>query len=205
MHFTKRDLIGSVVTGLTTGIIVWQLMVYLKGTNSLFGVPFIALVIIVPIVWIIGVNFGYFLGRWFTFFNQFGRYVAIGFTNAAVDFGVFNFLYVLSGITLKERGLFLVFKASSFVVAALHSYFWNKKWAFDASGSHGGTREFISFFVVNCLALIINATVAYTVAQLYGPSLGIAEKIWANIGLVAGSATALVFSFIGFKMVVFRK
>lgn len=205
MRFTKRDLIGSVVTGLTTGIIVWRLAVYLRGTDSLFGVPFAALAILIPVLWVISVNFGYFLGRWFAFFNQFGKYVAIGFTNAAVDFGVFNFLYVLSGITLQERVLFVVFKASSFIVAALHSYFWNKKWAFDASESRGGTREFAFFFVVNCLALIINAAIAYAVAQMYNPSLGITEKVWANIGLIAGSATALVFSFIGFKMVVFKK
>jgi hypothetical protein len=40
---------------------------------------------------------------------------------------------------------------------------------------------------------------------MYSASFGVAEKVWANVGLVAGSASALVFSFIGFKMVVFKK
>ncbi len=205
MHFTKMDAFGSIITGLTTGIIVWRLAVYLKETGSVMGVSLSWLVLVVPVLWIIGVNFGYFLGRRFAFFNQFGRFVAIGFTNAAVDFGVFNLLFATSGISLQDRTWFLTFKTMSFVIAALHSYFWNKKWAFESSESGGGMREFVSFFVVNCLALLINASVAYSVAQMYSASFGVAEKVWANVGLVAGSASALVFSFIGFKMVVFKK
>ncbi len=203
--FSKRDLVSSLVTGLITGVIVWRLGVYLRDDTAIAGIPLVLAVIVVPALWVLGVNLGYFLGRWFAFFNQFGRYAAVGFTNAAVDFGVFNLLYAMSGITLRDRAWFVAFKVMSFIVAALHSYFWNKTWAFDSASSHGGMREFLTFFGVTIAAVVVNTTVAYTVAQMYTPSWGIIEKVWANISLVTGSAVALVFSFVGFKMMVFKK
>lgn len=205
MHFTKRDLVGSLFTGLTAGIIVWRLAVYLKGTNVLFGVPLVLLVVFIPLLWAAGVNLGYFLSKWFGFFRQFGRYAAIGFTNAAVDFGVFNLLHATSGVSIRERVWFVSFKAVSFIIAVLHSYFWNKTWAFEATESRVSVREVSTFFAVMGLALLVNTSVSYAVVQAYNPLIGIAEKIWANIGLVAGSAAALVFSFVGFKIIVFKK
>ncbi len=205
MHLSKRDLVSALVTGLTTGLIVWRLVAYLKGESSIGGIPLVAAVVVVPLLWLAGVEFGYILGRWVRFFNQFGRYAAIGFTNAAVDFGVFNLLYATAGITLANHALFLTFKATSFIVASLHSYFWNKTWAFEAGSSRGGFREFITFFGVTLVSLAVNAGTAFLVALAYEPSLGISQPLWANVSLVVGSAVALAFSFIGFKILVFKK
>src|SRR3989344_992981 len=86
--------------------------------------------LVVPVLWILGVNLGYFLGRWVVFFNQFGKFAAVGFTNAAVDFGILNLLIAYYGIV---SGLgFSLFKATSFVVAVAHSYLWNKFWVFSS-------------------------------------------------------------------------
>src|SRR3989344_2837629 len=91
MKFTRRDLFFSVVTGLITGFSVWRIFGFLK-VPAYGGISYAWLLMIMPVIWILGVNLGYFLGRWFLFFNQFGKYAAIGFTNAAVDFGVLNLL-----------------------------------------------------------------------------------------------------------------
>lgn len=167
--------------------------------------------VFIPILWICGVNLGYFLGRWINFFNQFGKFAAIGFTNAAVDFGVLNLLIANTGTT--AGAWYSVFKAVSFISAIIPSYFWNKHWAFSSKSSpsagsgssSGGVFEFAKFISVAVVSILINNGVASFIVNFIDPVLGLDLRVWANIGAVAGSAVALAFSFAGFKLAVFRK
>ena len=158
--FTKRDFYFSVVTGLITGFSAWRIFEYLDipeigGTvvycikapcPPIGGIPWACLVFVVPILWILGVNLGYFLGKWMGFFNQFGKFAAIGFTNAAVDFGVLNIL--IANTDISSGGWYSAFKMISFAASAVPSYFWNKYWTFGLGegsiareGSPKGTRD----------------------------------------------------------------
>lgn len=202
MQFSKKDLIFSLITGLLTGFVAWKILVFL-GRAEFYGVSVQWLLIAVPVLWILGVNLGYFLGKWVAFFNQFGKFSAIGFTNAAVDFGILNLLIAKTGETAGL--MYAFFKGTSFIVATLHSYVWNKYWAFDAGQSHGHAGEFVRFVSVSVLALVINVSVASFVVNLVPPVLGFDAKVWANVAAVAASAIALAFSFVGFKLVVFKK
>ncbi len=199
---TKRDIIFSAVTGFYTGFIVWRIFEFLE-VPRFNGTSFVWLVVLVPVLWVLGVGLGYFLGRWFLFFRQFGKFAAIGFTNAAVDFGILNFLIFYFSITAGV--FFSVFKSVSFVGAAIHSYFWNKYWAFSAGATSISGQEFLKFFSVTVIALLINVAAASVVVNLIGPQFGLSPKVWANIGAVVGSAVALIASFVGFKKVVFKK
>ena len=201
-EFSKKDLIFSVITGFYTGFIAWRIFEFLN-VPRFNGVPFAWLMVLVPVLWVLGVSLGYFLGKWFWFFNQFGKFTAIGFTNAAVDFGVLNLLIFYSGAA--SGILFSVFKGFSFVGAAIHSYFWNKYWAFQARGSDVSGQEFFKFFSVAVGAFLINVAAASVVVNLIGVQFGLSNEAWANVGAVAGSALALIASFIGFKKVVFKK
>ena len=201
MKFIKRDLVFSVVTGLITGFSAWQIFSFLK-LPAYAGISYAWLLVIVPIVWILGVNLGYFLGRWFLFFNQFGKFVTIGFTNAAVDFGVLNLLIFTTGIA---AGIWYpVFKGISFICAVIPSFFWNKYWAFEAGGSGRGKAEFLKFMSVMIIAVLINDGAASLVVNFVRPVLGLSATAWANVSAVVGSAVALIFSFAGFKVAVFK-
>jgi len=195
-----RDVRSALMTGLTTGIIGWQVLAYLGKTLPL-DIPLWVLVPIIPLAWVAGVQLGYALGVMFRPFVQFGRFAAIGFSNAAVDFGV---LYILIAFTGLAAGVaYSVFKAISFSVATVHSYYWNKNWAFDAGTSHGGSREIASFVAVSLVSLLVNVTVASVVVALH-PS-GFDAKTWAGIGAIVGAAAAIIFSFTGFRVFVFHR
>lgn len=201
MKFTKKDLLFSVISGLITGFLVWRILNFLE-IPTFRNISFHWLVLLVPVLWIAGVNLGYFLGRWIGFFSQFGKFTAIGFTNASVDFAVLNSLIYMTDIT---SGVFYsLFKGASFLVALFHSYLWNKYWVFDA-GNDKGRMEFLKFFTVAIVALLINVGVSSAVVNWADPILGLDAKTWANVGAVVGSATALIFSFAGFKLAVFNK
>lgn len=216
MGFTKKDFYFSVVTGIITGFVAWKIFGYL-AIDIFRNISPAWLMLVVPVLWIIGVNLGYFLGRWFGFFNQFGKFAAIGFTNAAVDFGVLNLLIANTGIL--SGGWYTVFKAISFVSAVIPSYFWNKYWAFSsniepAAGEESGGRglpagrqgfEFAKFISVAAVSIFVNTGTASLVVNYVDPLGGLNPATWANVGAVAGSAVALIFSFIGFKLAVFKK
>lgn len=201
-RFTGRDLRFATLTGLISGFIGWRLFAAL-GVPEFQGIPWEALIIIVPILWVLGVLLGYFLGQWFEFFNQFGKFTAIGFTNAAVDFGVLNLLIAQTGF-LEGKG-YAGLKSISFIIALLMSYIWNKYWAFRSQNSRGGAGEFFRFFLVTVLSFGLNVSVAYFVATHMEPVLGLDARAWANVAAVAGSGIALVFSFMGFKKAVFKR
>lgn len=196
-----RDTAYALITGFTTGLIASGVLQYVERTLPL-GISRMALVVLVPVAWLVGIQFGYFLAIWFRPMAQFGKFAAIGFTNAAVDFGV---LYLFIGLTGYASGIaYALFKALSFSVATLHSYFWNKYWAFDAGRGSANRREVGSFVAVSLVSLAINVGVASAVVGL-GPLGGLTHTSWAGVGAVAGSAAALTFSFTGFRMFVFRK
>ncbi|MEK7154378.1 MAG: GtrA family protein [Patescibacteria group bacterium] len=201
MKFTKRDLIFSVATGLITGLSAWRIFSFLK-VPLYGGVSYAWLLMVVPIVWILGVNLGYFLGRWFPLFNQFGKFVTIGFSNAAVDFGVLNLLIFATGIV---TGIWYpVFKITSFICAVIPSFFWNKYWAFGAGKTGRGWAEFLKFISVMIMATLVNAGTASVVVNFIPPVFGLNAPAWANVSAAAGSAVALIFSFTGFKVAVFK-
>lgn len=204
--FAKKDFYFSIITGLITGFSVWQILNFLDIAK--FKDISFAWFLFVPLLWIVGVKLGYFLGQWLKFFNQFGKFAAIGFTNAAVDFGVLNLLIANTGIS--SGGWYSIFKAVSFLSAVVPSYFWNKYWAFssnqgDTLTSSSGGFEFAKFISVAVVSIFINTGTASFVVNYINPLGELNVQIWANVGAVAGSAVALIFSFVGFKIAVFKK
>ena len=217
--FTKKDLLMCLVTGMYAGVIAWRVFEFLQldifnklRINIIFNLLGLPLrtnissawfIILVPVIWIIGVNFGYFLGRWMPFFNQFGRFAVIGFTNFIVYSGMLN---LLIGLTSISSGLwYSIFVGISFTAGALHSYFWNKYWVFDFGSTNSGGAEFGKFVAVSIASGLLNVIVASFLVNFIHPLFGITPQGWANVGGIAGSTVGLVFNFIGLRIVVFRK
>jgi len=198
----KNDIPYSIITGVIAGAIAWRIALFLELPGYM-GLSYAWLIVIIPIVWIAGINFGYALGRIFNFFNQFGRFAVIGFTNALVDFGYLNLLIAYTGL---EQGIwFSVFKGASFVVANISSYIWNRYWTFEITDKSAHTNEYVQYLMISVVALIVNVIAASIVVNIMGPSFNLSLLIWANIGAITGSAAALIVNFVGYKLVVFKK
>ena len=199
----KRDIISSSVTGITAGFIAWRLFDFLGISVSIpGGIGTVSngwLVVIVPMLWNLGVATGYLLSRWFGFFAQFGKYVAVGLTNAAVDFGILN-LFIAYFAVEAGGTRYAAAKGVAVFCATIHSYVWNKYWSFDA-GSTRSKREFFNFILVVALAALVNIAVATGIVTYIDPLFGSSATAWANVGAVAGSAAALLLSFVGFRLV----
>ena len=97
-----------------------------------------------------------------------------------------------------------IFVSIAFVVSVIHSYGWNKYWVFQSSDDNSA-GEFGKFVIVTVIAGLINVGVASSIVNFIDPVFGVSPEGWANIGGVAGSAVALVFSFVGIRLIVFKK
>ena len=101
--------------------------------------------------------------------EQFFRFFGIGFINTALSFAVLNSLMATTGLfTGTAVGIFSVI---AFCVAVLHSYFWNKYWAFNSQNNGSGSSSFVKniwqFGVAALLGLVVFVAVVYGAKKTY--------------------------------------
>src|SRR3989344_9525855 len=163
---------------------------------------FNSLAFIVGIILFSELSFGVasLLGRKIPVILQFTKFVAVGALNTLLDLGILNLIIFLSGITMGYG--YSLFKAISFIVANINSYYWNKHWTF-ASGGATNVKEFGRFFFVSAAGFIINVSVASLIVNVIGRPENISPERWANTGAVLATLVALFWNFIGYKIFVF--
>ena len=193
----KSDAIAILVIG---EIVAIFLIFVLKNLGYFFNALWL-LVIILPIAAIICIFIAGILGKKIPIIFQLAKFIAVGLANTVVDFGILNILIFLSGIA---GGLvYSVFKGISFIIATIHSYFWNKFWTFKVK--QGREKEFLQFFLISAIGFVINVGIASLVVNVIGIRFEISAKIWANIGAACGSIVGLAWNFIGYKFIVFKQ
>ena len=169
---------------------------------------------------VIGTPFGlvitYLIGRKFPVVQQFGKFFVTGVLNVLIDFGVLTLLTIfikkyfqiesvdiLLAVGVLVVTVYSLYKAASFTVANINSYFWNKYWTFEKSGRE--KTEFVQFFIVSIVGFIINVAVASFVFKYIHPLGGMNYEQWGLIGAAAGSIVGLVWNFLGYKFLVFKE
>jgi len=203
----RIDLFSSIVIGLIISALAIALLnafeseINVSGINTtllwlliIFGVPFLV------VIWVYLTSR---LGNRRHVFFQLGKFIPIGVSNTAIDFGVLNLLILTSGV---DKGLlFSVFKAISFLCAVINSYLWNKFWAFESRGTAGLGRQFVIFMIVSGIGFVINVATATFIVNFINPIGGVSSILWANIGALASIVIVIIWNFFGYKFLVFKK
>src|SRR3989344_3160089 len=143
-----------------------------------------------------------FLSRFWKVLEQFGKFAAVGTLNTLLDLGVLNLLIYLTDIS--SGASYSGFKAISFLVGTTNSYFWNKFWTF-GSRLPVTLNEYGRFIFFTLIGVLINVAVATLVVNVIGAPAGVNPKLWANVGALAGVFTALLWNFLSYKKIVFKK
>lgn len=193
-----RDIIAGLIIGEASALLILIIFKNLK----IEVIPIWSLAIILPVLSLVGLQIAFLLARKFIILWQFAKFGLVGVLNTLIDLGVLNLLIFFSGIT---SGLgYSVFKGISFVVAVVNSYFWNKYWTFE-KGGEVKTGEFLQFFIVAGLGFAINVGTASLIVNIIGPQFGLSDKIWANIGAIIATLAGMIWNFLGYKFIVFKK
>ncbi len=161
------------------------------------------LFVAVPIIFVFGLYLGKWLSAWKPFFNQFAKFVMVGFLNAGIDFAIFNFFLHYTGI--EQGHQIALFKSLSFLAAFINSYFWNKYWVFGAGASQNEGKEFASYLFVTLVGFGINVGITSLIANGIAPQFGTTQIGWDNIAAVIATVGNLVWNFTGYHLVVFAK
>jgi putative flippase GtrA len=203
----KIDLISSIVLGLIISAFILALISVLESEINISGINttllWLPIIIVVPILVVLWVYIFSRLGIRRHIFFQFGKFIPIGVSNTAIDFGVLNLLILTSG---ADKGLlFSVFKGISFLCAVTNSYIWNKYWTFESRGTEGIGRQFVKFIIVSGVGFVINVAVASIIVNLVEPIGGVSSILWANIGALASIVIVTIWNFFGYKFLVFKK
>jgi putative flippase GtrA len=203
----KIDIISPIVLGLIIAAFIIALLrvtesdVLIAGANSLLLT--ILIVFLVPLLLVVWVYITFHLGKRRHIFFQFGKFIPIGVSNTAIDFGVLNLL-ILS--TAVDKGiLFSAFKGISFICAVTNSYLWNKFWTFESRGREGLGKQFLKFMIVAGIGFVINVAIASFLVNIIGPLWGISPIMWANIAAFASIVIVILWNFLGYKLIVFKK
>ena len=198
---TKLDYSITVLVGFLTGVFLVPTAVNLgvKSYAVLFFLP-----LVVPVLFAIGIWLGVFLSRWLAIMMQFSKFVAVGLSNTAIDFGILNILSMLTGITagLQVGGV----NVPGFVAAVVNSYFWNQNWVFKGRESGEGVlHDFPKFLAVSVIGLIINSVIIILITNYGEAVIGLQPETRLNIAKVVATGMVLVWNFLGYKFLVFRK
>ncbi len=202
----KIDIISPIVLGLIISAFIISLIRVTKSDSIIIGINpavlWVLIIAVVPSLLVLWVFISSRLGKRRHVFFQFGKFIPIGISNTAIDFGTLNLLILTTGI---DKGFwFSAFKGISFVCAVINSYLWNKFWTFDAGGTDDAGKEFLKFIVVAGIGFVINVAIASLLVNIIGPLWGVSPIIWANLAAFASILLVIIWNFLGYKFLVFK-
>jgi len=203
--FRKSDILSSLVLGELVAVFL-----LLISRNLERDIPILDILVkskwlvfgILPVLATTGVYGTFRLSRRKPVIFQFGKYVTIGITNTAIDFGVLNLLMSLTSI--ESGHYYSLFKSLSFLTAIINSYFWNKFWTFQNTETAIG-KELVQFVTISGIGFGINVLVASFIVNVIGSVGEVSPRLWANIGALAAITISVMWNFLGYKFIVFKK
>ncbi|MDP3710846.1 MAG: GtrA family protein [bacterium] len=186
--------------GFLTGVFAIP-TVFNLGVKS--RIVLLVLPLILPPVFAFGLWFSNLLAKKISFFGQFGRFVAVGFLNTAIDFGVLNILSSLSGVTSG----FIIggVNLPGFTIAVVNSYLWNKLWVFSSKEKENLFHDMPKFLVITIVGLLLNSGIVILATTYLSPVFVESPKAWLNLAKVLATITNLAWNFLGYKFIVFAK
>ena len=202
----KIDIISPIVLGLIISAFIISLIRVTDSESIISGIDasllWVLIIAVVPSFLVLWVYISSHLGKRRQIFFQFGKFIPIGVSNTAIDFGTLNLLILTTGI---DKGFwFSAFKGISFVCAVLNSYLWNKLWTFDGGGTDDVGKQFLKFLVVASIGFVINVSVASFIVNFIEPVAGISPILWANIAAFTSIVIVILWNFLGYKFLVFK-
>jgi putative flippase GtrA len=126
-------------------------------------------------------------------FPEFARFGIVGSSATALDLGGAAVLHGVVGMGP------LTAKLTSAVLATVYSYLGNRLWAFRHRANHSLPREWLVFFALNALGLLI-ALGAIAVSEL---GFNLHSQLSYNLAQVTGTALGTLFRFWSYRKWVF--
>ncbi len=212
----KKDYLLGLLAGILIGLLLLPILKNAKpslyDTVWLFVVPFFA--IGVPA----GLMVASFIAKKVALVWQLAKFLVIGVMNTLVDIGVLALITILVATDASYASettwfsmaslvvtYYSLYKAISFIIANINSFFWNKYWTFGSENRSQTTHQFFQFFLVSLIGFAINVIIASVVFGSLSAAGAFTVAQAGLVGAAMGSIIGLVWNFIGYKFFVFKK
>jgi len=208
MKLTKKDIIYSLIIGEVSS---WFFIFvvknpYIEEFKAIGLSPAViwSLPIVFPIIFLIGTFIAKLLSKFVKVVYQIAKFAEVGVMNTFIDFGILNLLIWITGIT---SGMAIApLNAFSFLCATSNSYFWNKFWTFSSSGDKKASgKEFTQFLIISAIGIAINTGIVVLGTSLILPWFSLSAGAWANVMKLLATFVSMVWNFLGYKFIVFKR
>jgi putative flippase GtrA len=132
---------------------------------------------------------------------QFGKFLAVGTLNTAIDFGMLNLLSWLTGIYGGVR--LTPINLPGMLLAVANSYLLNKHWTFKTPSHSRRGREMGSFMLVSLIGVSLNTALLVAFTRFIAPPVALTAQLWENLAKALATGGALLWNFVGYKYLVF--
>lgn len=137
--------------------------------------------------------------------KRFIKFMFVGGVGAVIDFGTLNLLAHVLNFDLRLAGTI------SFVMAVTSNFLWNRYWTYPESRAFPPLPQYLQFFVINAMALVIRlpiltllpAPISGTLAAM-GLNAGTAEVLGNNAALAMAVGIAMFWNFFINRLVTYR-
>lgn len=137
------------------------------------------------------------------FIKQFLKFVIVGVINTGIDFLILNIEMLITGIT--SGPMMFLLNILSFSIATTNSYFLNKHWTFEDKSKTKEGFKFAQFLTVSVVGALINSAIVYLGTTFIEPMFGLSPNLWANLIKLLATGISLIWNFLGYKFIVFKK
>lgn len=123
--------------------------------------------------------------------------MVVGVIGAVVDFGAYNLLNEMVGLKPELSGTI------SFVLAICSNFVWNRYWTYPDSRSKPITHQFVQFFIVNVLGIVIRLPIialtrnpfGEVVEDLFSLKTATAQTLGNNVALAVAVIIVMFWNF----------
>ncbi|OGM94031.1 hypothetical protein A2524_01940 [Candidatus Wolfebacteria bacterium RIFOXYD12_FULL_48_21] len=211
----KKDMFFGISAGLLIGLLA--LPVLHTAKPALYAQYWWAIVPLFLIATPLGLYITYLIGKKISVVWQIGKFGVIGVLNTLVDWGVLAVLFAVGprwfGVQTEQVlvtvgatiTVYTIYKAISFIIANINSYYWNKSWTFARSLAQKTKAEFLQFFAVSLIGFLLNVGIASYVFKAIAPMGNMNVDQWGLVGAAIGSIVGLAWNFLGYKFIVFKE
>jgi len=194
----------DVVFALICGWIVnWVAFDFAKEYGYDFGYWRWLLSWVLPVVSLFCLWLAQIIGRKLVFVFQVAKFFLVGVFATIADLKFFDFaIWICSFFFVLDLN---IAKGISFIFATLLKYWGNKHWAFEKPEKEGLKQEMVKFFLIALVGLIIDVALFRYFTQVMGPQFNTPVDVWTKLSIIFAALVSAVWSFSGYKFIVFKK
>lgn len=133
---------------------------------------------------------------------QLAKFAAVGAFNTFLDWGVYSLLMLMTQIYAGPS--IALFKVISFGVAMIGGYLWNKYWTFNATNK-STANEMGLFLTVSVIGATINVSLTWLIVQMFTGTQTVTPQQLAQLAAGIATIASMIWNFLGYKLIVFKK